>query len=314
MSERVWTIIGSGFGLYGYLPAIVLSTDDLVILPSRYKSVLVARPELKFTLPRISWVENDSRIYNSANSVVLAVPPAVQCRKALQLAVYPNIKYFVLEKPVAPTPESAADVLAIMKKYKKTVRIGYSLLHTKWSDRILIRSISGMEFLAMNWFFQAHHYAENVNTWKKAHSNGGGPIRFYGIHLIALASALGYKSVKKSLLYGPSSDFLWAWEATFLGDGIPPLHISVNSNCKKNQFEIVGKNKSSLNRIVKLRSPFEAESTIYSDPRVPALMCLLNCFETDNSLKNGEYDAVNLLWNQVEKVTVTEIRLPESWK
>ena len=47
-------ILGSGFGLYGYLPSILLNGYSRVIIPKKTKSKFMAREELKrFDLGKI---------------------------------------------------------------------------------------------------------------------------------------------------------------------------------------------------------------------------------------------------------------------
>ena len=43
----MYSIIGSGFGLYGYLPAIIKLHKKGVVLPEKYKEKILLRPELK---------------------------------------------------------------------------------------------------------------------------------------------------------------------------------------------------------------------------------------------------------------------------
>ena len=52
-------IVGSGFGLYGYLPALVEVGKMNVILPGRYKDKFLARSELKIYADYIHWVSDD---------------------------------------------------------------------------------------------------------------------------------------------------------------------------------------------------------------------------------------------------------------
>jgi len=46
---------------------------------------------------------------------------------------------------------------------------------------------------------KADHFKNNKDNWKRDHKQGGGPLRFYGIHLIAVLAELGYTSSRQSL-------------------------------------------------------------------------------------------------------------------
>ena len=48
-----FTILGSGFGLYGYLPAL-LDLGHMVTLPTRYQAVVAGRPELSRFMSRVA--------------------------------------------------------------------------------------------------------------------------------------------------------------------------------------------------------------------------------------------------------------------
>jgi hypothetical protein len=42
----MYTIVGGGFGLYGYFPAIVQQTGMKVLLNEKYRKTITSRPEL----------------------------------------------------------------------------------------------------------------------------------------------------------------------------------------------------------------------------------------------------------------------------
>ena len=52
-------ILGSGFGLYGYLPSIEPSALGRVYLPNRYKDIFFSRPDLKkIVLMKVLFTKN----------------------------------------------------------------------------------------------------------------------------------------------------------------------------------------------------------------------------------------------------------------
>ena len=71
--------------------------------------------------------------------------------------------------------------------------------------------------LNLNWEFMAHHYINNLDTWKNKHSHGGGALRFYGIHVIALLAYVGYNNIIKSKLSLDLAGNPYQWSAIFSG-------------------------------------------------------------------------------------------------
>ena len=54
------TIFGGGFGLYGYLPALIDGMNEQVCLPKKYIKVLRARDDLSSFEDKIFWVEDET--------------------------------------------------------------------------------------------------------------------------------------------------------------------------------------------------------------------------------------------------------------
>ena len=70
-------ILGSGFGLYGYLPALQ-ALGCRVVLPLRYRSIIENRAELSGFAERIGWAADDTDAIDQADAVVVARRPADQ--------------------------------------------------------------------------------------------------------------------------------------------------------------------------------------------------------------------------------------------
>ena len=93
-------IIGSGFGLYGYLPAMLLHQSGPVLLAERSRPRLVGRPELAWTLPRIAWARDSRELLERASVLAIAIPPVAQ---QILLEESPGLcaRALLLEKPIA---------------------------------------------------------------------------------------------------------------------------------------------------------------------------------------------------------------------
>ena len=70
----VFTILGSGFGMYGYLPALI-ECGMKVALPERYRSVIGGRTELVQYMPEVIWCAGTEEALALANGAVVAVRP-----------------------------------------------------------------------------------------------------------------------------------------------------------------------------------------------------------------------------------------------
>ena len=108
----MFTIFGSGFGIYGYLPALAEHLGEEVVLPKAYETKVRSRPELGGTLSRIRWVKDHDEALALADGAVIATPPQFQGGIVERCLSLPNIKRLALEKPLAVTPGLAASLLS----------------------------------------------------------------------------------------------------------------------------------------------------------------------------------------------------------
>jgi len=193
-------ILGSGFGLYGYLPALIEAGEKNILLPVRYKDKFSARSELQKYAGYVQWVFDDRVLFEMIDSIVLALPPEYQLDLVKKLIHIKNIKNLLLEKPLAISPEESSKLIDDLVHSNKRFRIGYNFRFTSWGSGIfeLLNSIShpvSFNRLYISWSFIAPHYSNNALVWKRFNSLGGGALRFYGIHLIALLAEIGYRKV-----------------------------------------------------------------------------------------------------------------------
>jgi hypothetical protein len=246
-------ILGSGFGLYGYLPALIESGVKKIFLPNRYKETFFARSELQEYAGYIQWAFDDSALFEIIDSIVIALPPSYQSDLVRKLLHFKNIKYLLLEKPLAVSPDKSSQLIDELVQSNKTFRIGYNFRFTSWGMAIFeylnnIANDASNNRLNISWSFIAPHYLNNALVWKRFHSLGGGALRFYGIHLIALLAELGYTEVIFSKISAIDSDEVIKWVAIFSGKGLPICDLTVDSKAEINQF-LVSK-FSDLNKTV----------------------------------------------------------------
>lgn len=305
MLPQMYTIIGSGFGLYGYLPALIEAYGEDVILPESYRARLLIRSELVQFLPKIFWVQTLEEAISKATGVVLATTPKQQFSIASQILNHSNIKRLILEKPVAPSPLLAAQILGSVLNADIDCRIGFTLLYCDWYSKVNWKAIlNNSNEIRLRWTFMAHHFSNNIQTWKRLHSEGGGVLRFYGIHIIALLASLGYTGLKYSTLEGRLAAEPERWKAQFIGDHLPNFNIEIDSLSEVQEFSICGRGTQTSHCHLSFLDPFETEKSLKDqDVRMPALTLLLGSFADSNASFYELYKCVNSLWFKVEHQT-----------
>lgn len=230
-----FAILGSGFGLYGYLPA--LAGEFQVLLPQRYRPRFESRTELSPFAPKVQWLPDEATAIAAADAVVLALRPENQEYWLARCIEKRHPAALLLEKPLARSPQLARKLHDALVSAGLSFRIGYLFPLTTWG-RTFKASLEGMaDAPAIRWRFLAHHYRSDVVSWKRSAQQGGGAIRFYGTQVIGLLALAGYREVSVSTAFGPSSDEIDAWQASFTGQGLQPCNVVVDSRCTADSFE-----------------------------------------------------------------------------
>lgn len=302
-------ILGSGFGLYGYIPALLSTGAERIALPIRYQTKLSARLELASLSPAIQWMSDEIAALEVAKTVVIALRPDLQPDWALRSLKLPNVQQLLLEKPLASSPKAAIALFDKLMNSQKAFRIGYVFRFTIWG--LALRSICAdvnSQSVNITWNFMAHHYRHNLPSWKRNSVEGGGAIRFYGIHLIALLAELGYKKVLSSKAFGPNTEEVVEWMATFSGKGIPDCNIVVNTKASSEEFRIDYEARSMITPVVYQADPFSNLSRVDGlDIRLSPLKDLCLSFSEDSNKTYSWYLESIELWRAVESSTLFEV-------
>jgi len=300
----MYAIVGSGFGLYGYLPALVGEQDEKVLLPRAYESKVRARDELAHTLSRILWVEDEISALSLAGTVIIAVPPHRQLQVISRCLTLPGIEKLVLEKPLAVTPALAVKLLSNLDLAKKSYRIAYTFLNTAWHQQLEWPNFtSSSAIISINWTFMAHHFTSRLTTWKRVHKEGGGVLRFYGVHLVALLAYHGYNGVSCSFIDGEDQLEPERWSAIFTGPRLPDCHVHVDSRSSKKQFMMTHCISPEDYVMLKIEDPFVNEIRKgQEDARVGVLKRLIESFDANNKSYELLYKQVNTLWRKIEEM------------
>tara|TARA_B110000003_G_C16624786_1_gene524482 strand:- start:1306 stop:2202 length:897 start_codon:yes stop_codon:yes gene_type:complete len=294
----MFTICGSGFGLYGYLPALIALNED-VILPVAYKEKIQHRSELSSFSESISWVSSLDDALSEASSVILASPPHQQISLTERCLSQKNIERVIIEKPMAIAPADAINLLARLESSGKRFEVAYTLLYTSWFESLRWGNNTD-DLFQIHWSFMADHFINNKKNWKRQHTHGGGVLRFYGIHLLALLAYLGYEKVCSSSIQGKIIEEPDKWTAEFSGRNLPLCKVIVDSHNSRQVFSI---NSTKKNNIVNLSDPFEKEQTaLQHDKRVNSLKRLLQSLYLETATLNTVYKRTNSLWLQIEEI------------
>jgi len=306
-------IIGSGFGIYGYLPA-VLFEDENVCLLEKARDKFLTRNELAQFSSKIMWINNLEYFLNRIDSLIISVPPLYQSEILNKSLDFSNIKNIIIEKPIAHSPDKSIRILNNLKRLNKNFRIGYSFLYTPWyeslSNQFENRKIDERYDLSIVWNFKAHHYKNDLVNWKRYCSKGGGVIRFYGIQLIAVLGSLEFNEIVESQIIGQSKDDISYWKSTskdFLGN---VCHLLIDTDSTEEKFEILlFKNKLGLQPLFSLNtnSPFNYQENIFQnlDNRVSILNKLYIDLKKSyiTEIKFNQYQSINHLWGSYENIS-----------
>jgi predicted dehydrogenase len=309
----VIAILGSGFGLYGYLPALVKGCGQRVVLSERHREPFGQRPELARFADDIQWEQDEESALDRADGVVVALQPSQQSEWIRGCLERPNLKRILVEKPLATSPETAQPLLEELVRSGRIIRVGYTFRYTDWAERMTAAlKGGGSKRLLIQWSFLAHHFRHDLGNWKRFTESGGGAIRFYGIQLIALLARLGYQGVISSRSFGNSADAVDKWTASFGGPGVPECDVAVDTRSATEKFnaELLFNSATEPNLVfADLMDPFES-TTIEPweglDRRVPILSRLCRSLWGQAIDEDGWYKATNELWRGVEEKTSFE--------
>lgn len=305
----MFLILGGGFGLYGYLPALVHGCDETVLLPKRYRERLSQREDIHSLQQDVLWVDDEQQAFDRATAVVISKRPQDQVYWVEQCLQRKSLVDLILEKPLAPSPEQAISLMDRLEQAGKNFRISYLFRLTDWGRalRQQLAQPNECKELIIDWQFQAHHYAHNLNNWKRYTSQGGGALRFYGIHLIALLAELGYSAAIQSSSTGPNADEAQSWHATLSGQGLPTCRLCVQTNSSVCRFSVRLRNPE-LSTMADLKEPFANALPCPNQTHFDSRIALLT--QVCQSLKEGKthydpwYRRTLDLWAQIEEQTL----------
>ncbi len=295
----MYTIIGKGFGLYGYLPAICLNKAELT-LPIKYKITVDSRKDIFGFSDKITWSDNIKDCLINSEKVVLAIPPKEQFNFILENKEFLSNKILFLEKPLADNTKNSYSVLNFLKVKKIKFCINYSFLYINWHKKLKrkICILNKTDKITITWKFHAFHKKYKINSWKDDVSAGGGTIKFYAIHLLASLVDFGYE-ICNYIRHKDNKNIL---KLKFCNKNKPDIIVNIDIKTNSNLFSINVERKSKdLESICNLENPFMEHSFPNNryDTRVRALQQHLKM--KNSSLNKLSYNfKVIKLWESIE--------------
>ena len=295
-----YLILGSGFGLYGYLPAVLSKKSNIVYLENKYKKIINSRKDLNIYKNKIIWIQNSLNILKIIDYLIIAKRPSDQVKIIKKIINRKNtLKKIFLEKPIAKNPLEAKNLLNILKKKKINVSFGFIFQYTNWYKKIknFIKENKKKNEIEITWNFNAFFLKKKVKSWKNDISQGGGIINFYGIHFIKLINELGFNKIVNSVQINKNKTNYW-FSSYKKNRQIFKLKINISS--KKNLFRIKLKNYSK-NTLINLPNPFGKNNNFTKkDNRVIFLRKYLE-YEMQKKTNYNELLMFNNFWEKIIK-------------
>lgn len=254
-------IIGGGFGLYGYLPAVCqYYTNELVLIEKRHKCKFLKRSELSQYENRIIWKDSPDDVIDNVKILILSIPPIHVKNYLNSIINSPTIKKLIVDKPICENPYITKDFIEKIELAGIQVVSSYLFIYTKW-----VSNLNKNKKYIIEWNIKNNN---SQNSWKRNNTLGGGEINFYGIHLLSVIA--------------------------YVFDNPNMFKFFINSNSIKNEFKVINDEYSYT-----AESPFECSKT-YEDNRVVYIKKLFNDLENNYKMLNTLMKKTNELWKKLK--------------
>jgi len=198
-------IVGSGFGMYGYLPAVILGGNVPVTL-EKYRATILRRVDIQQFDDQIQYVSDFEKLVEaSADALVLAVPPLVR-RQILGSFRLPYPGHLFLEKPIASSSQDYSDLKEQLRRVASTWSVGYLFPYTDWHESLQswVAESSGELEATIQWTLSK---PKSRDDWKVDKLFGGGIVNFYLSHFIPFLRENDFDNSNFSL--GMNGDVIW---------------------------------------------------------------------------------------------------------
>jgi len=190
-------IIGGGFGLYGWLPAVCqYYPDKTILIEQRHRSKFNRRPELQKYVDRIRWFSSTEQIIYLSETLILAIPPDQTYDYLDFIVSHSKVTNLIIEKPICETPEKSEEFINEVEKAGIKICSSYLFIYTDW-----FKNLNPNNQYTITWIKSNDNPKD---SWKHKEELGGGQM-FYNIHLLALKSYLN--NIKTNFIHMFSPDY-----------------------------------------------------------------------------------------------------------
>ncbi len=196
-------IVGSGFGLYGHLPAFnsIPGCKVTAICGKKTKRLLDYCKGIGLKKIYSDWQEMLDR--EKLDALSLAVPPGVQYQIA-KVAINKGLHVFA-EKPLAVTYKQAKELLNLAQKKKIKHAIDFEFQEIpewkKVKELLAKKTYGRLKQIYLNWDVLSYAIKNKITSWKTDAAQGGGALSLYFSHdLYYLEYFAGRISNIKSLM------------------------------------------------------------------------------------------------------------------
>ena len=161
-------VYGKGFGLYGYLPAIIKSKYKNLFIKKTYLRFLRKRKDLNQYIKYITFVSKHN--LEKKDIIIFAKRPSDQYKFLKRYAS--KSFYFFLEKPLANNFKKSEELINFLLKKKIKFSIAYLFLYTPWYKKLakLIEN-KKVDTIFINWNLKSKN---SPKSWKNNVKQGGG--------------------------------------------------------------------------------------------------------------------------------------------
>ena len=277
-------IIGSGFGIYGYLPAIYKNSKK-IFLNIKYKKKIEKRIELIKYLKRVIWYLDIKDINNKIDYIIIAQNPKKQFLITKKILKLLKPKHLFLEKPLSYTPNKSLNFVEYLEKNKIKFSVGYLFTYLSWY-KYIEKKLSYNQKFKINWKIK---FNKKNNLWKSNHYEGGGLVRFYSIHFFKLFHDLNLTKIHKVSVNKKCCKFIFKDQK----ENIIFLNIEY---ALINQFYI----RHNEEYFLKSSNPFMKSIKTNNDPRVNIIQKYVKNIFDNFKINYGHEKKFIKFWKNIE--------------
>lgn len=177
-------IVGSGFGLYGLLPAFNLIEDCEVVSICGVKTERLLNYCKSIGLTKI-YTDWEEMLKNERlNAIAIAVPPNIQFQIA-KVSIGKGIDVFA-EKPLAANLSQAKELFYLAKRKKITHAVDFIFpeidVWQRAKQLLDDKALGELKHISVNWDFLSFDIKNKISSWKTDIDEGGGALSFYFSH------------------------------------------------------------------------------------------------------------------------------------